>query len=116
MSGLRLVKVMPFFAPATQFGGVVTQADKVCRLLAARGHTVRVVTTDNGVDPAVSRARWLDRDGYRVYYAPTQWWHRTPPYWSPTMAPALEEALADADVCALNVGLTMAGLDSTAVL
>jgi glycosyltransferase involved in cell wall biosynthesis len=104
---LRLVKVMPFFAPATRFGGVVTQAEKVCRLLAARGHSVRVVTTDNGVGPAVSRAKWVDRDDYQVYYAQTRAWHRIPPYWSPTMAPALEEALADADVCALNVGLTM---------
>ena len=63
MSGLRLVKVMPFFAPATQFGGVVTQAAKVCERLAARGHQVRVVTTDNGVNAPVPRGRWVERDG-----------------------------------------------------
>lgn len=108
MSGLRIVKVMPFFAPATQFGGVVTQAAKVCERLAARGHTVKVVTTDNGVDASIPRAQWLERDGYQVYYAPTKPLHRVVPYRSPTMRPALEEALAEADVCALNVGLTLA--------
>lgn len=107
MSGLRIVKVMPFFAPATQFGGVVTQAEKVCRVLAARGHTIEVVTTDNGIGETLPRAQWVDRDGYRVYYAPTRPWHRLTPYWSPTMAPALEQVLANADVCALNVGLTL---------
>lgn len=108
MSKLSIVKVMPFFAPATQFGGPVTQAKMVCRVLAARGHTVSVITTDNGIGSTLPRAQWVDRDGYRIYYAPTRRWHRITPYWSPTMAPALEEALAEADVCTLNVGLTMA--------
>ncbi len=108
MSGMRIVKVMPFFVPATRFGGVVTQAAKMCERLAARGHAVRVVTTDNGVDESVPRAQWIAHDGYQVYYAKTLPLHRIPPYWSPTMRPALEETLADADVCALNVGLTLA--------
>jgi glycosyltransferase involved in cell wall biosynthesis len=108
VSPLRVVKVIPFFAPATQFGGVVTQAEKVCRALAARGHSVEVITTNNGIGDAMPTGQWIERDGYRVYYAPTRAWHRIPPYWSPAMAPALEQALAHADVCALNVGLTIA--------
>ena len=98
---------MPFFAPASRFGGVVSQAAKVCALLAERGHRVRVVTTDNQIPEAFPRAQWIDREGYQVYYAPTRPWNRTPPYWTPSIGPALEEAMEDARLCCLNVGLTL---------
>ena len=108
MSSLRIVKVMPFFWPATRFGGVVSQAELVCAELASRGHSVHVVTTDNGVPDEMPRGMWHRHHGYRTFYANTEPHHRVPPYWSPGMTPALRESLASADVCCLNVGLTLA--------
>ena len=108
MSGLDLIKVIPFFAPATQFGGVVSQAARLCALLAHRGHRVRVVTTDNRAPTTIPRGQWVDRDGYQVYYSPTRPWNRIPPYWTPSFGPALDEAMESADLCCLNVGLTLA--------
>ena len=107
MTALNLVKVVPWFVPATRFGGVVAQAETVCRELARRGHRLSVVTTDNGVGASVPRGRWVELEGYRVYYAPTRPWHRVVPYPAPAMRPALDEALPGADVCCLNVGLTL---------
>lgn len=115
MKSLRIVRVLPFFAPATRFGGVVAQAATVCRALAERGHRVQVVTTDHGVGESVPRGRFVDWHGCSVYYAPTRPWHRVVPYWSPTMRPALEQVLPGADVCCLNVGLTLANRMAQAI-
>ncbi len=104
---MKIVKVMPFFAPASAFGGTVTQADTVCARLAARGHQVRVVTSDLGQAADLPRAQWVSRNGYQVYYAPTKRWHNWPPYPPPAMGMPLREALKDADVLTLNVGLTL---------
>ncbi|MFQ5504798.1 MAG: glycosyltransferase, partial [Planctomycetota bacterium] len=104
---LRIVRVIPFFDPATQYGGVVSQARRVCSGLAERGHDVRVVTTDIGVPDGWDRDVWMDRDSYRVFYASTRPWHRVAPYWTPSIRRALDETLRDADVLNLNVGLTL---------
>ena len=104
---MRILKVMPFFSPATRFGGVVSQAVLLCTELARRGHELSVITTDNGVSPDWPRDRWLEREGYRVYYAHTRFWHRCPPYYTPTIRPALRERLPDTDILCANVGLTL---------
>jgi glycosyltransferase involved in cell wall biosynthesis len=104
---MRILKVMPFFDPATQFGGVVSQARSLCAELAQRGHEVAVLTTDNGVGQELARDTWIERDGYRVYYARTRPVHRVVPYWTPTIAPALAEEIRATDVLTTNVGLTL---------
>jgi glycosyltransferase involved in cell wall biosynthesis len=98
MSSLRIVYACPFFDPAFQFGGPVTQLSTMCRTLAQRGHAVQVVTTDVGVTPDVERDRWLEKDGYRVYYARSSRLGRVPPYYNWRVRPALEQALSRADV------------------
>ena len=107
MSPLTIVRAMPFFAPATQFGGVISQARETSRKLAAQGHRVRVVTTDNGQPDQTPRDVWVEQDGYEVYYASTSALQRGVPYWSPSIRKPLLEALPDADVLQLNVGLTL---------
>ena len=107
MSPLTIVRAMPFFAPATQFGGVISQARETSRKLAARGHRVRVVTTDNGQPDHTPRDTWIEQDGYEVYYARTTALHRGVPYWTPSIREPLLQALPEADVLQLNVGLTL---------
>jgi glycosyltransferase involved in cell wall biosynthesis len=107
MPSLTIVRVMPFFDPATQFGGVISQARETSRRLAELGHKVLVVTTDNGQPAATPRDAWLEKDGYQIYYASTHVLHRTAPYWTPSIAKPLHEVLPSADVLQLNVGLTL---------
>ena len=107
MDPLRILKVMPFFEPATQFGGVVSQAGLVCAELAARGHVVRVITTDIGQAASLQRDRWIERDGYLCYYARTRPWHRVVPYWTPCLATPIRQTMPETQIAALNVGLTL---------
>lgn len=99
---MRIVYACPFFHPALQFGGPVTQLATMCRTLAARGHQVRVVTTDVGTGDQVEQDRWLEKDGYQVYYAGSSSLGRFPPYYNRGVGVALDQALASADVLDLQ--------------
>ncbi|PIE23858.1 MAG: hypothetical protein CSA62_05530 [Planctomycetota bacterium] len=104
---MRILKVMPFFYPATQFGGTVSQARSLCVELARRGHEVSVLSTDNGIGDELPRDQWLERDGYRVRYARTGRIHRCAPYWTPMIANTLRQELRRAELLSSNVGLTL---------
>jgi glycosyltransferase involved in cell wall biosynthesis len=43
---MRQLHVIPYYAPATQFGGVQTVCHRLAEAMAARGHEVTVLTTD----------------------------------------------------------------------
>ena len=43
---LRVLHVVPYFHPAWAYGGIPRLAWGLCRALAERGHSIRVVTTD----------------------------------------------------------------------
>ena len=104
---MNLLHVVPFFHPATNFGGPVTLLRELLPSLAARGHRLRVITTDNQIGPELQRDCWIERDGYQVWYGRTLWLHRRPPYWSPTLNGVLEREIATADVVHASVGLTL---------
>jgi glycosyltransferase involved in cell wall biosynthesis len=104
---MRVVHVLPFYEPATRFGGPVAQLASLCPLLARRGHRVSVVTTDLGQAAGWPRDRWIERDGPRVWYARTAPHHRVAPYWCPGVRAPLAAALADADVLHMTLGLTL---------
>jgi glycosyltransferase involved in cell wall biosynthesis len=104
---MRLVFTLPWFDPAVQFGGPVAQTRQLSRVLARRGHDVRIVTTDNGVPVDWPRDRWVDREGYQVWYARTGPLNRVAPYYAPMLHRPLTEALRGADVLHLRVGLTL---------
>jgi len=107
MSPMHVVHVLPFYEPATRFGGPVAQLASLCPLLARRGHRVSVVTTDLGQASDWPRDRWVERDGPRVWYARTAPHHRIAPYWCPGVRVPLDAALADADVLHMTLGLTL---------
>ena len=54
MQPLYIVHALPFFDPATRFGGPIAQLRRVCRCLAQRDHQVRVVATE-GIGPDLAR-------------------------------------------------------------
>jgi glycosyltransferase involved in cell wall biosynthesis len=105
---LRIVKVMPFFAPSPRLGGSAAQARLVCGGLAAAGHDVRVLTTDLWLAGDVPRDAFVDELGCRVLYCRTRPWHRVPPYLPPRrLAAAVRGAVGDADIVCSNVGLSL---------
>lgn len=103
---MHIVHAVPFFDPATRFGGPVAQVPGVCRALAARGHGVSVVTTDLGIGRDLPRDRWLEKDGYRVFYARAGGLGRSAPYRVPRVAAPLREALVFADILHLHLSFT----------
>ncbi len=106
MRPLYIVHALPFFDPATRFGGPVAQLRRVCRELAARGHHVSVVTTDLEIGPALPRDQWVERDGYRVWYATAHRLGRWAPYYAPRIREPLDACLPDTDVLHLSLSFT----------
>lgn len=105
---LRILRVLPFFGDA--FGGPVAQAHRVHRELLARGHEVRLLSSDLGLAPEVARDAWHERDGVQCFFARAAGLAAQPPYRVPRAAQlAVREALANADVATLNVGLSLWG-------
>ncbi|MEM8669846.1 MAG: glycosyltransferase [Planctomycetota bacterium] len=104
---MRIVLLMPFFGPSRQVRGPVVQATEICRQLALRGHTVSVVTTSIDVDRGTQTNKWVQRDGYRVFHAEASGIQTVPPYYTPAVKEPLTEAIQDADVLYLRVGLTL---------
>lgn len=105
---LRIVRVLPFFG--AEFGGPVAQARIVNQELVARGHDVRLITSDLGQPLDVPRNTWHQRDGMRCLFAKASGLACVPPYMTPrTARRELREALADADVATINVGLSLWG-------
>ncbi|MBA2112925.1 glycosyltransferase [Bremerella alba] len=104
---LKIAKVIPYPLQALRFGGPVVQAQVVCRELAARGHEVRVITTDIELPQDIRRNEWIENEGYHIYYASTSPHHRMPPYYTPSIRRPLREILDGTDVVQTNIGLTL---------
>jgi len=104
---MHICHVLPFFYPATQFGGPVTQVKLLSEELARRGHRVSIVTTDMGCVDTVETDQWTEREGYRLWYAGTKSWNRIPPYHCGAVGVPLERTLKSVDVLHLQMGMTM---------
>ena len=70
---LRILFAAPAWWPATAFGGPVVVARELTERLAARGHTVEVVTTSLSTvgRPGAWRSRVEEHEGVRVHYLAT---------------------------------------------
>jgi glycosyltransferase involved in cell wall biosynthesis len=86
---LRILHVVPTYAPAWRYGGPIHAVHGLCRALAAAGHHVEVYTTsvDGPGDLPVPRGTPVDRDGVAVTYFPCRRLRRV------YRAPALGRAL-----------------------
>src|SRR3954471_9492384 len=85
---MRVLHVVPTYAPAWRYGGPIVAVHGLCKALVARGHEVDVFTTNVDGDGVldVPTDRPVERDGVRVRYFPARLRRL---YWSPAMARAL---------------------------
>jgi len=99
---LRVLHVVPSYLPATRYGGPIHSVHGLCKALAARGHRVRVLTTnvDGPGDSAVPLARPVMLDGVEVWYFPSSRLRRL--YYAPEMRPVARRLLTDSDVVHLH--------------
>jgi glycosyltransferase involved in cell wall biosynthesis len=70
---MRLLFVVPYFYPAWPYGGAMRSAYELARALAARGHRVRVLSTDSGGETRLPKVPKNENepvsvDGIEVYY------------------------------------------------
>ena len=72
---MKILHVIPSFAPAWRYGGPIVAAAGLTRELARRGHDVTVATTNvDGPDELdVPLCRPIPMDGVDVWYFPIQW-------------------------------------------
>lgn len=105
-TAMRICQVIPFFYPSTQFGGTVTQTKLLCDELAHRGHDVHVVTTDLGQEDRGLSDRWVNLNGYRVWYSSCAPYARIAPYFNRRLAAPLAELASEIDIAHLQTGLT----------
>lgn len=98
---MRVLHVTPYFAPAFVYGGPPRSILGLCRSLQAAGVDVEVVTTvANGASDLPASpptGSWFD--GIPVYYAARAFPRR---FFGAEIRPAIERALARADVCHIH--------------
>ena len=70
---MRITFVIPYFYPAWQYGGTPRVAFELARALAARGHQIKVLTTDSGGVRRLPAVKWKSPvvvEGIEVFYFP----------------------------------------------
>lgn len=97
---MKLLHVVPTYAPAWRHGGPIRAVHGLCKALARRGHEVTVFTTDVDTDGAVPVEKPVRLDGVEVWYFPV----RTPRrlYRSPAMGRALASRVKGFDLVHLH--------------
>ena len=103
---MKVLYVIPFFYPATQFGGPVKHLWAQVREMVKRGIDVRVVTTHAGVQDAIAPDMWHTTDGVAVYYASTGLVGGIAPFYCPSIKKELRRSIQDVDIVHLKVSLT----------
>lgn len=95
---MKLLHVVPTYAPAWRYGGPIRSVHGLCKALAARGHEVTVATTnvDGDGESAVALATAVPMDGVRVHYFESRRLRRL--YYSPPLGRFLDEAVRTVDV------------------
>jgi glycosyltransferase involved in cell wall biosynthesis len=95
---VRILHVVPTYAPAWRYGGPIYAVHGLCRALAEAAHDVTVYTTnvDGPRDLAVPPGKPVERDGVVVTYFPCRWPRRL--YRTPPLGRALESHVGGFDV------------------
>lgn len=113
--GMNILHLSPYYAPAYPFGGVVRAVEGMATALAARGHSVTVLTTD-AYDPHSRSAapREETRDGVHVVRLPNRFIRGTLNVSTPRgLSAAAERLIAQADVLHVHEFRTVENLIAT---
>src|ERR1700733_12460678 len=99
---MRILHVVPTYLPAVRYGGPIFAVHGLCRALVSRGHEIEVLTTNvNGPEnSAVPIGVPVDLNGVSVRYFHSKFLRRL--YWSPSLARALKQDIANFDVVHLH--------------
>jgi glycosyltransferase involved in cell wall biosynthesis len=99
---MRILHVMPVYAPAWQYGGPVLSVSRLAEGLARQGVDTRVLTTDAGLPqlPLEHLGRPVERNGVAVTYAPVD--HPSGTIRSRALLEALPAALEGVDLVHLS--------------
>lgn len=94
---MKILHVVPTYAPAWRHGGPIRAVHGLCTALARRGHQVSVLTTNVHADGFldVPLGAPVDLDGVSVTYLPTAWPRRL--YRTPALAEAVRSVLGSGD-------------------
>lgn len=99
---VKILHVVPSYAPAWRYGGPIRSVHGLCRALCGAGHEVHVYTTDadgpGNLD--VPLATPVRMDGVHVWYFPTRLLRRL--YWSPRMGDMLRKHAGGFDIIHLH--------------
>src|SRR5262249_34419818 len=100
---MKVLHIIPNFAPAWRYGGPVVAADGLTRELAKLGHEVTVFTTniDGNSVLDVPTARPVNRDGVRVWYFPVQ--HSRWYCFSWQLAQAIRDSVSDFEIVHIHM-------------
>lgn len=98
---MRILHVVPTYAPAWRYGGPIRSVHALCRALVQRGHEVHVCTTnvDGPGDLDVPVATPVDRDGVTVWYFPAVF---RPLNMSPSMGNHFRHTIGTFDIVHLH--------------
>jgi glycosyltransferase involved in cell wall biosynthesis len=101
-TSLRILHVVPAYAPAMRYGGPIRSVHALCSALARRGHHVEVYTTsvDGPNDLDVPTDRAVERDGVGVRYFRVPAFRRL--FWSPALERHVDECVGQFDVVHLH--------------
>jgi len=99
---VRVLHVVPSYAPAWRYGGTIHAVHGQCKALAESGLDIHVYTTnvDGDGDSDVPLERPVDVDGVQVTYFPSRRLRRL--YYSPRMAAALRGRVGEFDLLHLH--------------
>lgn len=99
---MRIIHVVPFYLPATRYGGPIFAVHGLCKALARQGHDVHVFTTsiDGAGDADVPIGVPVELDGVHVHYYRTT--HLRRMMWAPRLCVDLAKELDDNTVLHLN--------------
>ncbi len=102
MKLLKIMHVVPTYAPAWRYGGPIRSVHGLCRGLAARGNDVHVYTTnvDGPQNLDVPLEQPVHLDGVKVRYFPSRWLRRL--YWSPAMDRMIQSSIGEFDIVHLH--------------
>ena len=67
---MKILHSIPVYAPAWQFGGPVLSVSRLCEALARQGHSIKVITTNKGLEESQIKLinQPVQRQGVEVTY------------------------------------------------
>ena len=99
---MKILHVVPYYFPATRYGGPIRSVHGLCKALVHLGHEVHVCTTnrDGQSESNVSLNEIVEIDGVKIHYFRSSFLRRL--YFSKSMKIFLKKVVSDFDMVHLH--------------